>query len=299
MGLRVTQGMMTTRLLLDLNQQQRRILELQEQLATNQRVNRPSDDPLAARRGINARAEIEQNEQYLTNIGTTAPFIAASETALLTIVDAYQRANELTIQAANNGNPSQRAQIAAELNQILEGVLVQANSQNGDRRLFGGTRTSTVPFVETRGANGEITAVTYAGNDENIEVEIGSGNRVPINVPGNEPFQRDIDLFNMLVTIRDEVRSGANVGGRIDEFQTAQQQLLESISELGATQARLGRVELVLDEVNLQLSAVYSENIDSDFASVTLNLNVRLNSYQAALNAGARAVQPSLLDFIR
>jgi len=44
---------------------------------------------------------------------------------------------------------------------------------------------------------------------------------------------------------------------------------------------------------------VISDNIDADFAEVALNLNAQTNAFQAALNAGSRVIQPSLLDFIR
>jgi flagellar hook-associated protein 3 FlgL len=47
------------------------------------------------------------------------------------------------------------------------------------------------------------------------------------------------------------------------------------------------------------LTEVVSDNIDADFAEVTLNLNAQTNAFQAALNAGARVIQPSLLDFVR
>ena len=47
--IRVTQQMMVTRVLNDLNMQTRRLFEIGEQMSTGQRVNRPSDDPLSAR----------------------------------------------------------------------------------------------------------------------------------------------------------------------------------------------------------------------------------------------------------
>ena len=54
---RITQRLMVDRVLRNLNRQSREILKLQEQLATGQRVNRPSDDPLAVRRAVNAQAQ--------------------------------------------------------------------------------------------------------------------------------------------------------------------------------------------------------------------------------------------------
>ncbi len=57
-AVRTTQRLLIDRVLNNLNLQQRRILALQEQLATGQLVNRPSDDSLATRRAISARTEV-------------------------------------------------------------------------------------------------------------------------------------------------------------------------------------------------------------------------------------------------
>jgi len=113
--------MLTRRALININRAERRVLSLQEQLATGQRVNRPSDDPLAARRAVDARAEVRKNEQYLANISAARPYLQETETSLLTTTNILQRAYELTLQGANDTNSQvDRAQIAIEINQILE-----------------------------------------------------------------------------------------------------------------------------------------------------------------------------------
>lgn len=298
-ALRVTQRILVDRLLNNVNFQQRQILRLQEQLATGQRVNTPSDDPLAARRGINVRSEIERNEQFLTNISVVSPFMRATETATLSAVDLVQRLNQLTLQANNNIGATQRENLATEINEVLEGFLVESNTVNNGRYIFSGTRTNTVPFEAQRGADGEITAVTYRGNNRRFQVEISTGTFVNVNEPGSAVFQGSDDIFDLAIAIRDGARSGADLTGELDRLNQIRGQFLESIARLGATQGRVERVASNLDEVNLQLTEVYTNNIDADFADVTLNLNVQLSALQAALNAGARVIQPSLLDFVR
>lgn len=298
-ALRVTQRILVDRLLNNVNTQQRQILRLQEQLATGQRVNTPSDDPLAARRGINVRSEIERNEQFLTNISVVSPFMRATETATLSSVDLVQRLNELTLQANNNIGVAQRENLATEINEVLEGVLVESNTINNGRYVFAGTRTNTVPFEAQRNADNEITAVSYEGNSRRFQVEISAGTFVNVNEPGAEVFQGADDIFDLAIAIRDGARSGADLTGELDRLNQIRGQFLESVARLGATQGRVERVASNLDEVNLQLTEVFSNNIDADFADVTLNLNVQLSALQAALNAGARVIQPSLLDFVR
>jgi len=295
-----------SRILADLSRQTRRLLDLERQLATGQRVNTPSDDPLAARRAIAAQAEITANSQFMTNISTAQPILVDTESALRTALDYIQRANELTLQGLNATNTQdQRDQIANEVDQIIEGVLQQANSFSSGRYLFGGTRTLAEPFSVTRDANGEITAVTYVGNDEDITVEIANGIRLPINITGQAAFTftspSTVDVLQTLVQIRDNLRTGDSAGleTRLGELGQAQSQVLIVMSRIGAVQRRLEDVTANLDEINVQLQRVISDNIDADFAELLVNLNAQTNAYQAALNASARIIQPSLLDFIR
>lgn len=303
--LRITQRLIVDRILNDLTLQGRKLLDLQDQLATGQRVNKPSDDPLAARRAVSAITEIAANEQYVTNISTIGPYLVETETAVMTSLNLVQRARELTLQGASNTNSQeQRDALAEEINEVLEQVVVEANHLTGDRYVFAGSRTKTAPFVTSRNPDGDITAVSYAGNSEEIEIEISEGVRVAANTPGDEVFldvsAQSTDIFETLIDIRDNLKAG-NVGAlttRLEELNLAENQLQVATARLGAVTNRIDRVQLELETYNVQLESVRSDNIDADFAEVIVNLNTQSNTFQAALNAGARVLQPSLLDFL-
>jgi len=299
--LRVTQGLMVERALNDLRRQTRRLLELQEELSTGLRVNDPSDDPLAARRAVNIRTEMGKSEQYLTNISSSGPQLLESVTAVQSVLSNLQRAQELTLQGASGTNSQlQLDQIAAEINQILEAVLTDANHQTAGRYVFGGTRTLETPFLATRDADEQITAVTYQGNDGHIRIAVADESLVRINEPGSDVFQSTQDVFQMLIDIRDNLLAGDQnaLQARLEELSGAQEQLLVSIARIGATENRLERLTTNTEDAVLQLQATLSDNIDADYAETVLNLNTETNAFQAALNAAARVIQPSLLDFV-
>ncbi|NIA15419.1 MAG: flagellar hook-associated protein 3 [Nitrospiraceae bacterium] len=301
--LRVTQGLMVQRALNNINRQTRSLLDLQEQLATGLRVNTPSDDPLAARRAIDIRASIDENEQYLTNISSTGPQLQETATTLQTVIDNLQRARELTLQGASGTySQTQLDVIAVEVDQILEAVLAEGNHQTNGRFIFGGTRTLNASFVATHDTDGRITAVTYEGNDEFIEVGVGSGVSVNTNEPGNRAFQGTQDVFQMLIDIRDNLLAGDQSslqGPRLEELSAAQDQLLLSMAGVGAIQNRLERLTVNMEDSVLQLQAALSDNIDADYAETVLNLNAQSNAFSAALNAAARVIQPTLLQFVQ
>jgi len=305
-SIRVTQRILVDRVLRNLNQQSRGILNLQEQLASGRKVNRPSDSPLAVRRAVSASIEVSKNDQYLSNISSVGPQLLETETAILTVVDVIQRGKELTLQANNSTNgQAQLDQIANEIDQLLEQLVVQGNTITNDRYIFGGTRTQTEPMTVTRDGNGVITGVTYAGNTETYSVEVAEGITVPANVPGENVFfstsANTVDLYQLFIDTRDAMRAGnfAGLNTSLEDLDTAQEQLLVEVSRVGALQSRLERSDANLRTVSIQLEQVISDNIDADFAEVALNLNAQTNAFQAALNAGSRVIQPSLLDFIR
>lgn len=304
-SIRVTQQILINRALNNLSDQSRRILDLQEQLSTGLAVNRPSDNPLAMRRAVNARAEITKNEQYLTNITSISPFQVETETTIMTVVNIVQRANELALQGTSGTNAqTQRDQIAIEINQLLESALVQSNHITNGRYIFGGTRTQSPPFAATRNAAGEIDAVSFTGNNERIEVEVSDGVRISVNETGSDVFLQTIsgttDLFQTLIDLRDNLRTG-NINAltsQMTELGKARDQLVIAATRVGATQNRFEQIDANLRDISQQLELVYSDNIDADFAEVIIKLNAQSNAFQAALTAAARVIQPSLLDYI-
>ena len=304
--IRVTSRMLVDRTLTDLAYQTRRILTLQEQLSSGQRVNRPSDDPLSARRAISAQSMIAQNEQYIKNITTIRPYLNETETTITTTLDIVQRARELAIQGRNTTNAQlQRDQIATEVNQLIEALLKESNHQTNGRYIFGGTATNSAPFQETRNANGEIASVSYTGNDNYIGVEIMEGTQVVTNQTGREVFlstgAQSTDIFQTLISLRDNLRS-ANFTGieqRIQEANYAISQLSLALAKVGAVSKRLDTTEENLRTANIEFQRVISDSIDADLAEVVVNLNTQTNAYQAALNAASRVIQPSLLDYLR
>ena len=300
--LRVTQNILTQRVLTNLRDQNRRILDLQTQLATGQRINNLSDGPLGARLAVGIRREIQRNEQFLENINTTSPFLQSTATTTQTMIDVMQRTRELTLQGANETNgPQQRAAIAQEINQLLEQTFATSNQRTNGRFLYGGTRTRQAPFEATRDGDGRITAVDYVGNDGAINIAVAEGVELRTNETGRQVFLDNQDIFQNLIDIRDDLLAGntndlSNL--RLAEIGVAEEQLLNSLARTGAVQNRLERIDDDTRDFNFQLQETLSNTLDADFAEVIVNLNAESNALQAALGGAARIIQPSLLNFL-
>ena len=148
---RITQGMISQRTLTNIRDQLLRLSTLQNQLGTGLRVNRPSDDPIDARRGVNLRTLIGENEQFLSNIQDARPMLTEGADVLHRVVNVIHRVRELTLQGANETNSQQQLDlIALEIDQLLEETVAAANHQTNGRYIFAGTRTLTPAYTETR-----------------------------------------------------------------------------------------------------------------------------------------------------
>ncbi|HPA04653.1 MAG TPA: flagellar hook-associated protein FlgL [Candidatus Hydrogenedentes bacterium] len=301
-ALRVTTQLLVDRSVRNINNQTNRLLTLQEQLATGLRVNRPSDDPIDARRAVSIRSLIGKNEQYLANISMVNSPVAETNTSIETILSSFNRAWELTLRGANGTNAqSQLDALALEIDQILEGIFSTANHETNGRYLFGGTRTTAPPYEAVRNAEGEITAVNFVGNTEAVRVAISDVLDLQYNETGPDVLSETQDIFQTLIDVRDSLRAGdtgALGSVRLEEMETVRVQLTSALARVGSIQNRLDRSVEEFEEFTFQLQTQLSDAIDADYAEVITELNAQTNAFQAALSAAARAILPSLLDYV-
>jgi flagellar hook-associated protein 3 FlgL len=126
--------------------------------------------------------------------------------------------------------------------------------------------------------------------------------KTQINIPGDNVFQGTIDMFEILIGIRDDMEAGKQTNlraVRLGELDSAQDQTLLSLASIGATQNRFEGVLNNAQDFVLALQEQLSKKVDADYAETILQFNVEQNAFQSALNAAARVIQNSLLDFIR
>ena len=81
--------------------------------------------------------------------------------------------------------------------------------------------------------------------------------------------------------------------------QDAQNHLLTKTAEIGGRQRRLELLEARFAQDNLNYEKMRSDAEDADMAEVIMFLKMSETVYQAALSAGARVIQPTLMDFLR
>ncbi len=193
-----------------LNRQQNLQLELQEQIASGRKVQKPSDDPVASAAAVNLENAKSLNAQYGTNAAGAESALSIEEQALGDATRVLQDVKTLTIKA---GNPilsdSDRTSLAAEVRGLYDELLGVANRTDGSGSyLFSGYQGTTRPFSESTPG-----VVSYAGDEGRRLVQIGPQRRVVVGDNGAEIFQRVREGNGTFVTTPAPANTGTAVVG--------------------------------------------------------------------------------------
>jgi flagellar hook-associated protein 3 len=89
------------------------------------------------------------------------------------------------------------------------------------------------------------------------------------------------------------------VGAVLGSLEKATDHILDQRAAVGANIRRMDATDDRLSDLGLSVSKLLSEVEDADIIKVTTELATQQNAYQAALNATARILTPSLVDFVR
>src|SRR3979411_3344182 len=117
--MRITMGMMAENSLRNIEANQTRVQNLQDQITSGSRINKPSDDPIGAAQALSLQESLDQSAQYGRNIDQGTSWLNATDSALGSVTDSLHRARELAVQAANGTlTPSDRNAIQAEISQL-------------------------------------------------------------------------------------------------------------------------------------------------------------------------------------
>ncbi|ULL19455.1 flagellar hook-associated protein FlgL [Paenibacillus sp. H1-7] len=298
MTTRVTQNMISNQLLRNVSSNLSRMSNLENQLSTARKLNAPSDDPVGITFSMRYRSELSANDQFQKNVDSAVSYLDFTDTMLGQAGNVMQHIRELAVQGSNGSNPDTAMEaIKTEIEEMYRQLVDIGNSKFQGKYVFNGQLTDTKPYSE---ANAMVETTDHGL----LQFEMGPGIKLPINVTGTETFGETTDPDNAFQIIQTLITDLGNnnydgVSQAIDKIDTRMNKLLEKRSEIGA---RTNRVELIqgrLEDMGTNLQGLQSKTEDADMAEVITNLKMGENVYQASLSAGAKIIQPSLVDFLR
>jgi flagellar hook-associated protein 3 FlgL len=298
---RITQRTMSAGVMSNLQGNLGRMQQLQEQLSSGKAISKPSDSPTDTVSALRYRADIRRSEQLARNAQDGLGWLGTADNTLTSSLSVVQRARELVLQGGTaTSGASARDAIAAEVDGLRQNLISLANTPYLNRPIFGGTNGGDVAYT-TAGAYTGTPGVT-----QEVERTVAPGVTVQVNLGAEEVFgPAGADVFKLLEDISAHLRSSdtTQVAMLTDEdlgaLDDAMDRILNAVSTVGA---RYHQVETMFDRTQdgiLQLTNGLAEVESIDLPKTITDLKLQEVSYQAALSATARVIQPSLVDFLR
>lgn len=297
--MRVTQSMLSNNMLRNISNSYSKLGKLQDQLATQKKITKPSDDPVVAMLGISYRSDLNRITQFKENISEVSTWLDATDDAINEGVQVLQRIRELVVQASNGTlESSQREAIAVEIKELRDQLEMLGNTQVGGKYIFNGRKTNERP-------NGNFS-------EGSIEIEVFDGIYMTVNTSGKDLFGNLIvnddpttstdeagTLAKLISTLENSDSTEDDIGAFLDEIDGHIDNFLKHQSNVGARQNRIELMEHRIDNQEIISTEVLSKNEDVDIEKVITELITQESVHRAALSVGARIIQPTLMDFLR
>jgi flagellar hook-associated protein 3 FlgL len=294
--MRVTQLMLTNNSLRNVSQSYGRLGKYQEQLSTGKKIQRPSDDPVVAMKGMYYRTSLTEIEQYQRNLSEAYTWMDNSESALDHTTQVLQRVRELVVQGKNGTLTTEDQQaIAREIEQLKSDLVQTANTKVAGKYIFNGTNIAQAPVTEQTPPNAPLVQ----NNTDDFVVEVSKGIKLKANINPNNVFSQQ--LFDTLQKIENTFKgtSAGNLDNLLKDLDDHMNSVLAERAELGARVNRLELVEQRLSTQQVIAQQMISDNEDADIEKVITDLKTQESVHRAALSVGARIIQPTLVDFLR
>ncbi len=153
---------------------------------------------------------------------------------------------------------------------------------------------------------------------QDIQYEVSIGNRIKVNAEGNEVFGSGVDglfetfkklelaldgetsyLTATISTVSNASTTTFSIDEVLSDLDNNMDNLLKVRADVGARTSFVELTKSRLADDYINFTALMSKNEDADMAEVIINLQNEQNVYNASLSAGAKIIQPTLVDFIR
>ncbi|MEW7311539.1 flagellar hook-associated protein FlgL [Buttiauxella gaviniae] len=285
-----------------MNQNGGRLSKLMEQMATQKRVNVPSDDPVASSRLVQLNREQSAIAQYQSNITRLSGNLSIQESHVTAMSDQLLALSDKLLAASNDTHSEKdMAGFSAEISQMLESLVSSMNAKNEDGHyIFSGTKTNTQPvtFDKTTGT------YSYAGNDASRLTTVANGIEIAENTAISQAFSgsnNDLSMLNLLKSVSDKM---ATPGGDyrddlkqlLGEVKTSSDKIASVYTELGGKQNRLSLISDAHEDIKISHDQVVQELSAVDAATSYVNIQLYTQAVQASNKSFMMISQLSLFN---
>ena len=310
--MRITQRSIALTSLQGLNRNLDAIGKLQQQLTSGKTINKPSDDPTGTNAAMQTRQELAGAVQYARNISDGLGVLNTTDSTLQNMIKQVHTVRDRALTGMNDGAMSDAARqaVSTEVAGLRESLLGLANTVVQGHPLFGGVTGGTTAYDETTGAYTGFRAPTGpADTPYMVTRQVSEAESVRVDITGLEAFGETTgpddapltrDLFRIVGDIADHVVGDkAALAADLADLDEALNGMLRAATDIGTRTSRIETAKQVNADLQLSLTSRSADIENVDLAKTIMNLQMQQTGYEAALGATAKAIQPTLLDFLR
>lgn len=312
MPFRVSTGSSFTLFQSLIGRQNSNMLRLQEQMATQKRINRPSDDPNSAQILAGFRNDQGRVDQYLRNIDTADRNWRQIESTISEMNELLISAKEKAIQG-NNGtmSDSDRELLAEDIHQKAEQLLALGNTQISGEYIFAGYSTDTKPFELDANYPNADPAASYNGSSQlkSIQIEESQSFEIQFDMDSlllGDGSPEEVDVFQTMANLEQALLDNnvddddpASVGQAIEDLEAALGEIRGALAEVGAKTNRIDDTKERLQTQKDITTSFISQIEDADVTELFTEFQRAQIALQATVgSAGSILNQPSLINFI-
>lgn len=195
------------------------LLRVQNQMSTLQRVNRPSDDPIAAALIGSLDQEIEAETQRERNLSQASAVLSTIDAEIGSLSDLVLEAKTVASSQLGAGSDAgTREQQSLVVDALLDQLFAAVNSDYAGLSLFAGSATGTRPVESFYGG------YVYRGERDGMRADLGPEIDFPITAPADDVVgslsarvEGDVDLNPTLTadTLLSDLRGPMTAAGSL------------------------------------------------------------------------------------
>jgi flagellar hook-associated protein 3 FlgL len=292
--MRITSMMGYLNLLQDINRAQERNQDAQNQVSSGKKVLNPSDDPTAAADIVQLSSEAAEADQYARNVTFAQSKLQVTDGILDNVQQMVERAR--TLGQSSLGDLTTSSANITELNGLRDQLLSAANSTYLGRFIFGGSVTTTSPYVKN-----PDSSVSYNGNSADMSVQVTRTTTLPTQVAGSDIFSGPVNVFDVMSNLSTAIqnRDKTAINDAVNQLGQFDDNVSTARSKVGGYLNLATAVQSQLSTANVARASNLSQEQDADLPTAISEMTQSQQTLQAALAVGARVSQLSILDFLQ
>jgi len=304
--MRVTPNMSSQNALYNIQKNRAVLDKIQEQLASQQTINRPSDDPINTRYLLDMNDKFQAGTQYLSNLNKADTWLSFSETALTGMQEIMEQANSVVSAIAGGSQDvTEMKNVASQLTELKKQLVDMGNTQYGDQYIFSGTDTNVPPFSATAPYN------SATSNESTMDVEVRQNSNLTMNLSGKQILTADtatsqpygnkniLAAMDSLITQLNSANPDFSViRQNASDLEDGTEQITNAQSDVASKRKRVQTMVDLNTYNNNTLATLRDATLLADTYKLAIQQTSQQTALEATLSSTAKISQMSLLDYI-